>query len=68
MILTFLKSSNLLYSNESSLITVIDKWINYDNKREQYKQNLYNIINWQLVSNKNKYDVNNYIVYIYLYY
>lgn len=68
MILTFLKSSNLLYSNESSLITVIDKWINYDNKREQYKQNLYNIINWQLVSNKNKYDVNNYIVFIYLYY
>lgn len=68
MLLTFLKSSNLLYSNETSLITVIDKWINYDNKREQYKQNLYNIINWQLVSNKNKYDVNNYIVFIYLYY
>lgn len=68
MILTFLKSSNLLYSNESSLITVINKWINYDNKREQYKQNLYNIINWQLVSNKNKYDVNNYIVFIYIYY
>lgn len=68
MLLTFLKSSNLLYSNENSLITVIDKWINYDNKREQYKQNLYNIINWQLVSNKNKYDVNNYIVFIYLYY